>query len=170
MSSLESQAKAVIGPLVFGRGAQLGIAEQELVATWTLKTCLVHTAMDAENDGNEQLKALYADLYSTRKPSQLHRIMIGAHCDPGIAYGLQFKRLLFQPPQNHHSGPAVSGSLMTLAIGHFVGQVMYFPLGIDIEPPSALTLIWPFANSFIWPTGFFDANDLTSIAALQLNP
>jgi len=163
MSELEQAARPSIGAMVIGKGLNLSQKDQEIVATWTLKTCLVHTAMNPSNDQNDSMTLLYAEFFKTKAPSVLHRITIGAHCGPNIACGFQSQKVVLNSTVSHNFPEPVVGSMTTIAIGHFIGNVIYFPRPVHITPPPRLTLVWPFEKEFIWPTGFLDTTELESI-------
>lgn len=160
MSGIERTSSDIVGPMVSGFGTLLDRDAQLIVAAWTLKTCLAHIAVDLPNH-DRTLDDVFRYFYETKRPSSLHHVMIGALADNEVA---SFFRL--QPIEGMAlaTGQTSHGHFATVAIGHFIGQVIYFPVSINVEPPSCLPLVWPLRDEFIWPRGLLAAADLDRLS------
>lgn len=62
MSRLETEAKAIMEPLIFGRRAEMRLREQRLLSFWAVKTTMVleYTDRTTRMTTTEQRRALYA--------------------------------------------------------------------------------------------------------------
>lgn len=72
MSRLETNAKAIMEPLIFGRRTELRLKEQRLLAFWALKTTMVleYTDHTTRMATTEQRRALYDGREALRLPER----------------------------------------------------------------------------------------------------
>lgn len=172
MSQLESRSLSIIGPMIQGHGIMLPRASQETVATWLLKTCLVHLA----GSGNmwKEWEPEFQAFFAKQSPSEHHTISIGCFSGREWATLSHFQPLKLVETDNATGRTApIDAYLATIAIGHFVGQVFYcrplvFGTDLTITPPDRLTVAWPYTADFIWPRGLFNATELKALAETRL--
>ena len=103
-----------------------------IVATWAVKTCLVLAlAYPARN----RIPQAYRDLFQTRSPSDKQHVAIAAFSgDEKLTTLFHFQPIVvsgIDPGKPSSEAPNVF--FMTIAIGHFIGQMVYTLLPISFS-------------------------------------
>jgi hypothetical protein len=165
MSTLENAAMPLIGPMAQGDDMFLSQAQQEIVATWIVKTCLVHVLVKPEAS-RAWFAHDYQDFYASQRPLDRHFIGVGVFSESGVHTLSHFQPIVAVVESKETPSIAEKNSyLATLAVGRFFGQVLMTPF-----PPSSIGMpgrhiVWPFRRDLIWPLAVaFDLPRLQQIA------
>lgn len=168
MSDIETTAQQILGPMIQGREMKLSKDAQAIIATWLIKTCLVHSlAYSAQH----QIAEAYPEFFKTHVPSNQHCVAIAGFIGDGkLTTVFHFQPLVItETDQNKPINTTPNIYFMTVAIGYFIGQVVYTKLPIDFSMRGTrLREIWPYKSDMVWPpNSFFDTTDLQKIARTE---
>ena len=160
MSNLETAVRPLMGAMINDLAVLLDRDQQQLIATWALKTAMVFECM---NDTGEWFYS-QADrrhlLTILSPPAKDTIIWLGRHQGSRQAFAEGKKLSGGKPIQNVALG---EGSVMTLALGHLAIQVFTMkrrpehqaiPITLNIKPgkwDASLIQIWPTVPAFRWP-------------------
>lgn len=151
MNDLENAARPFLIPMLQGHGKHLHRGGQELVAAWAVKTTLAVHLTTPEKAAPEEH---YREMSRTHRPPPDTYVWLAAYDGSGpIAYH-QSSELSGETP----TGLPVKGYATTLAVGHFVFQVVGYE-GLDEEVTftaqgdlaQVVLGIRPFTGRIVWP-------------------
>ncbi len=154
MSKMEAAVKPVLLPLVRGQVHQLGYPEQQLVATWAVKTAMMLQFTPIHHAGTVIAENLYRELYAdqTRPPATVV-VWIGNEANqppPGALLGLRGVSVEhvdlhgLVPVRRRYLGfeaTMIARHLILKVIGH--SGPKRADLLKQVVAPAGLELIWP---------------------------
>jgi hypothetical protein len=154
MSTLETEAKPLLSPMIEGKPMGLSAREQKLAATWAAKTAamlgLTHSKRPVVPAAD------VAALFATREPPRNTYVWIGAY--EGEWSGWYSGDVIGLGPRGNPHGFA---SCTTLVLGRLVFQLLGHDLPEPMTPVSApeadrLSIqIWPDPRPLVsWPPDF----------------
>jgi hypothetical protein len=139
MARLEETALSLLGPMIKGVPAELGVKEQELLAFWVWKTTLTFQSLEPL-DYRCVPKALYRELFEGQRALAGSQVWLGYRQGGDPAW------------QRAHTlardGGARAGFGSTLAMGSLVAHLIWLDdpavrLKLSGHPAGALIQIWP---------------------------
>jgi hypothetical protein len=145
MSQLEARTKPLLGPMIRGRPTPLSVNDQQILATWAVKTTLMfHLARPASTQPGLGAST-YRRFFSELRPPVGTKVLLGA-THGGPAAWESTTRLT----TSAGVGPALPAVLTALALGN----VLLVTLLLDTDTaPTVGVLQARFAGPFshIWP-------------------
>lgn len=158
MSGLEGQAKPVLLPLVRGQVNSLSYAEQQLVATWAVKTAMMLQFTPIHNAGTVIAPSLYQELYADQdRPPASVVVWIGHEAQqppPGALFALRGMAIEhvdvsglvpIRRPYLGFEATLIARHLVLKVMGHNgPGRISILN---EVIAPAGLDLIWPVQRS-----------------------
>jgi len=153
MSDLEGKAKDVLLPMVQGQVQRLGYSDQQLVATWAIKTAMMLQFTPVYEAGPAIHPRLYRELYAQRdQPPASVVVWLGreAQAPPGGLF--RIRPMMIEHRDMSGLVPVRTpylGFEATMVARHLVLAVMGHagPAQVNVldeaAPPPALERIWP---------------------------
>jgi hypothetical protein len=177
LSDIESGAKRVIAPLIFGEHRTLSPDDQRALALWLFKVATLYRY--ASQPRRDATREELDDLFVRRRPSDGTHVYVAMYVGRFhiklISYqlglvsamaGIDFLRKLARREWD-------KGELVTLAVGHFVAQIALYPRQSSFThgPSGSLVRrIWPTIGPVDWPPPMFVNDDgLESLAVTALS-
>ncbi len=165
MSTLETDAKSLVTDLATGKPRELDAADQQLLATWAVKTALMFDL----SSGPEAVVPLgaYRHFAMKRRPLDGMWVIVGA-CVPTRPATGQRQPIWIDIPETEHPNVVAltltAGCLMLQVIAHFVVSGTFHD---NREHSRATERIWPPAKPKIsWPPEeWFDWQAVQAYAA-----
>ncbi len=160
MSQLESEVKPVLTPLILGQTCQLSAADQELIATWAIKTAITmqHTVPGEEGFPP---KAAHTWLRTKRTPPPRYRVFLGAVTPIEDKQPLRWEQskalVVGAPNAAAAASPKLVNTFVTMLLaGHVVFQVIGdFRVdrkgGVPAIAPRLFDRVWPVRAPLVWP-------------------
>lgn len=164
MSILERKAKPILAPLILGEKRTLSETEQELVATWTIKTaiCLQRTVPD---ETAFPPKSVHTWLRTKQTPPSGYRVFIGAVTPREGKQPIRWDQSKAFVLGAKNAASAVSPSLVNVFVTMLLaGDVALQVIGDfrdakhgGIAPiaPAVFDRIWPVRGPLAWPQSVF---------------
>jgi hypothetical protein len=164
MSQLESETKPILGPMTQGHGTRLGKRQQETLATWLVKSSLVHAAMTSW-ENTTLFETAFQRFGEFRMGVLPAFAFVAAHGGKETEFTKQYFARYYETDVPAGATPMAPAYLFTIMLGHFVGVVTYsydlkFPQPYDFP----LKMILPPSRAFIWPRGrYMTLEDVDSL-------
>jgi hypothetical protein len=154
MSRLESQARAILSPLITGQSVTLTVAEQHTAAFWAAKTGLCFESARPTATRASFLTGLAQRLYREKRPGPGDKVFLAA-TERGPAV---WQESSVERTSSASLRPDVTALFSALAVGNLLVITLFPDPGVSLGPQlhyarfsGSLPCIWPVELPVRWP-------------------